>query len=324
MPVPGVDAVITRVVDRSGGTAVVSLPRPGGRGGSSRAGASAHTRYRLLRRAWRREIRWRFVIAAAALVVVVVPASVLLLGGGHRWLAGFFAGAAAGSLWALWQSPPGHVENWADGAVAERRTARVLRGLPASWQTVHDRSLGRGNLDHVVTGPGGVFPLDTKRWRGAAAVVDGQVQLRRPETPDRVEVYAGVPAAMRGTAAAVSDRLGLGGHRPWIQPVVVFWSDFPQEQVTTGGVAYVAGDHLAGWLLAQRERLDQGSGISHRRRDPRSAALGGNDRPAAPLRWTSFGPAEPVESRRRPSLARHTHKTETVAGETPRPPRLRR
>lgn len=281
MPVPGVDAVITVVVDRSGGTAVVSLPRPGGRGGGSRAGASAQNRYRLLRRAWRRDIRWRFVVAAAALVVVVVvPASVLLLGGGHRWLAGFFAGAAAGSLWALWQSWPGHVENWADGAVAERRTARVLRGLPASWQTVHDRSLGRGNLDHVVTGPGGVFLLDTKRWRGAAAVVDGKVQLRRPETPDRVEVYAGVPAAMRGTAAAVSDRLGLGGHRPWVQPVVVFWSDFPQEQVTTGGVAYVAGDHLAGWLLAQRERLDQGSGISHRRRDPRSAALGGNDRPA--------------------------------------------
>ena len=257
--------------------------------------ASAEFRYRLLRRAWRRDIRWRFVLAAAALVVVVVvPASVLLLGGGYRWWAGFFAGAAAGSLWALWQSPPGHVENWADGAVGERRTARVLRGLPASWQTVHDRSLGRGNLDHLVIGPGGVFLLDTKRWRGAAAVVDGQVQLRRPETPDLVEVYAGVPAAMRGSAAAVSDRLrGLGGHRPWVQPVVVFWGDFPQEQVKADGVAYVAGDHLTGWLLAQRERLDQTQvaavAAAIRDRLPPAATT---DQPA-PLRWTSSGQPRP-------------------------------
>jgi len=42
-----------------------------------------------------------------------------------------------------------------------------------------------------------------------------------------------------------------------VQLVVVFWGDFPQEHVKADGVAYVAGDHLAGWLLAQRERLDQ-------------------------------------------------------------------
>ncbi len=138
----------------------------------------------------------------------------------------------------MWQSPPGYVENWADGAVGERRTARVLRGLPASWQTVHDRSLGRGNLDHVVTGPGGVFLLDTKRWRGSAAVVDGQVRIHRPESPDQFQVDGRLPGAMKGTAAAVSERLaGLGGQRPWVQPVVVFWGDFPQEQVKTGGVA---------------------------------------------------------------------------------------
>ena len=59
------------------------------------------------------------------------------------------------------------------GAEGERRTARALEQLPATWRHLHDvRWPGRpfANLDHVVVGPGGIFVVDSKNWSGRIAV----------------------------------------------------------------------------------------------------------------------------------------------------------
>lgn len=57
-------------------------------------------------------------------------------------------GAAAGLWWALWSFPPGYAQNWADGALGERWTVQQLRRLHGDgWVVVHDRWLGRGNVD---------------------------------------------------------------------------------------------------------------------------------------------------------------------------------
>jgi hypothetical protein len=47
--------------------------------------------------------------------------------------------------------------------------ARALRAA------IHDVSPGRGNVDHVVVGPGGVFTIETKSHRGRIRVdrIDG-------------------------------------------------------------------------------------------------------------------------------------------------------
>jgi hypothetical protein len=43
----------------------------------------------------------------------------------------------------------------------------MLEELAASgWYVIHDVSLGRGNVDHVVVGPGGLFTIETKSHRG--------------------------------------------------------------------------------------------------------------------------------------------------------------
>ncbi len=38
------------------------------------------------------------------------------------------------------------------------------------WHVLHDIYLGRGNIDHVVVGPGGVYAVETKSHRGRIAV----------------------------------------------------------------------------------------------------------------------------------------------------------
>jgi hypothetical protein len=34
------------------------------------------------------------------------------------------------------------------------------------WYAIHDVSLGHGNVDHILIGPGGIFTIETKSHRG--------------------------------------------------------------------------------------------------------------------------------------------------------------
>jgi Nuclease-related domain len=43
----------------------------------------------------------------------------------------------------------------------------ILDGVAAhGWLTVHDASTGRGNIDHIAIGPGGVLTIETKSRHG--------------------------------------------------------------------------------------------------------------------------------------------------------------
>jgi Nuclease-related domain len=134
-----------------------------------RPGGSAHARWRRLRTAewaaWIRTLPWR---AAATLGIgavggllgsLLAPRLGLVLGG--------LAAVAAG--WGLrFKSSPEAVA-WRQGAAGERRTARLLAPLERhGWAILHDLAVpgSRANLDHLVIGPGGVFVLDSKQYRG--------------------------------------------------------------------------------------------------------------------------------------------------------------
>ncbi len=44
---------------------------------------------------------------------------------------------------------------------------QILEGLAAEgWCVIHDVSFGRGNIDHIVIGPGGIFTVETKSHGG--------------------------------------------------------------------------------------------------------------------------------------------------------------
>jgi Nuclease-related domain len=58
---------------------------------------------------------------------------------------------------------------WRRGAAGEWRTARLLGPLERhGWAVLHDLAVpgSRANIDHLVIGPGGVFVIDSKRYRG--------------------------------------------------------------------------------------------------------------------------------------------------------------
>jgi hypothetical protein len=134
-----------------------------------RPGASAHREYQrrraIERAAWTRGLPWR---AAAVL------AAGLLAGLGANQLAPHLttlavAVAAAGLAWRLRFGPSPDTMAWRRGANGERRTARLLAPLERrGWAVLHDLAIpgSAANIDHLVIGPGGVFVIDSKRYRG--------------------------------------------------------------------------------------------------------------------------------------------------------------
>jgi hypothetical protein len=134
-----------------------------------RPGGSAQARWRQLRAAewatWTRSLPWRLAatlgIGAAGGLVgnLIQPMMGLVLGG--------LAAMAAG--WGLRFRPSLDAVAWRRGAAGERRTARLLEPLERhGWVVLHDLAVpgSQANLDHLVIGPGGVFAVDSKQYRG--------------------------------------------------------------------------------------------------------------------------------------------------------------
>jgi hypothetical protein len=134
-----------------------------------RPGGSAQARWRQMRAAewaaWIRTMPWRVAAAlgigagAGLLGSLIAPRLVLVLGG--------LAAVAAG--WALRFRPSPEAIAWRRGAAGERRTARLLGPLEQlGWVLLHDLAVpgSRANIDHLAIGPGGIFVVDSKQYRG--------------------------------------------------------------------------------------------------------------------------------------------------------------
>lgn len=52
------------------------------------------------------------------------------------------------------------------GADAEHTVGRALKALPDSYHVIHDLTFEGFNIDHVVIGPTGIFPIETKSQAG--------------------------------------------------------------------------------------------------------------------------------------------------------------
>jgi hypothetical protein len=134
-----------------------------------RPGGSAQARWRRARAAeWAAWIR-TLPLRMAAIVVTGAGGGLLgsLLAPRLGLVVGGLAATAAG--WGLRFRPSPDACAWRRGAVGERRTARLLGPLERQgWVVLHDLAVpgSRANLDHLAIGPGGVFVIDSKLYRG--------------------------------------------------------------------------------------------------------------------------------------------------------------
>jgi hypothetical protein len=140
-----------------------------GRASVGRPGGSAQASWRRARAAewtiWTRTLPWRVAVivvsgvAGGLLGSLLAPRLGLAVGGLVALVAG----------WGLRFRPSPDACAWRRGAAGERHTARLLGPLERhGWVILHDLAVprSRANLDHLAIGPGGVFVIDSKQYRG--------------------------------------------------------------------------------------------------------------------------------------------------------------
>ncbi|HEX6262725.1 MAG TPA: nuclease-related domain-containing protein [Actinomycetota bacterium] len=105
--------------------------------------------------------------------------------------------------------------SWVRGLHGERAVAKALERLPAGYRVIHDLDIGRGNVDHVVIGPTGVFAIETKAWSGRLLARAGRLLHNgRDAAETRRQAVSGALAVRRHLDAA-------GMSHTWVEAIIV-------------------------------------------------------------------------------------------------------
>jgi hypothetical protein len=209
-----------------------------------RPGGSAQATWRRLRAAewalWTRTLPWRVA------VIVGIGAGGGLLGSQLAPRLGLLVAtlAAAAAGWGLRFRPSPDAVAWRRGAAGERHTARLLDPLERhGWAVLHDLGIpgSRANLDHLLIGPGGVFVIDSKQYRGRL-VVDPSGRLWHGRFPLAPTVRA-VSFEADQAAQVLTDPDVV------VVPVMaIHGAQVPWGKVVMEGVPVVAARHLPSML----------------------------------------------------------------------------
>jgi hypothetical protein len=218
------------------------------------SGEYAQDRYQRGLRSWRRRTRFPLLVRLTPIAVTAVGVAVVFKSAVVSFTAGVMVGICLMTFIVIRDLPPRHVLNWGRGAEGERWTAKELAPLARyGWTVEHDLQRPRGNRDHVVHGPSGIYLIETKHLAGRVTVENGVLTTRQLDDDEEVYRNERLAKRMRAEAAALADEIGARERRRrWVQPVVTIWGDFGEGFVEADGVVYLGGAQLRSWLL-QRE-----------------------------------------------------------------------
>lgn len=178
----------------------------------SRAGLSALRRHR------KNMMPWSYVLFAAifiALVVIVLP----LVSLAPFWV-GIPAILILLAIYRVWDKKTDKTNNtWGEGARGEARVGAELERLyEEGFHIFHDWDKGKGNVDHFIVGPQGVFAIETKAWTGEITSHNGRLKRNGKYVPDNSPVRQAIANAM-----AVRDLIGeTHRKKPFVVPVLCF------------------------------------------------------------------------------------------------------
>jgi Nuclease-related domain len=132
------------------------------------------------------------------------------------------------------------VDRWLRGAAGEERVGAILDALhDRGWRALHDVDTGRGNIDHVLVGPGGVLSVETKSHRGRVSVEHLDERMFK-------QAYAQAKHVERITGQRVA-------------PLLVFSDAYLDRPVSRRrGVTVLPARMLAGHLGRRTARLSAG------------------------------------------------------------------
>ena len=160
---------------------------------------------------------WSYVLFGVLLVVVV---EVLFLAGlVPLWMA-ISCIPAMLATYLVWDKKTDKTNNtWGEGGRGEKMVGAELERLrEEGFHVFHDWDKGRGNVDHFLVGPQGVFAVETKAWTGEITAEGGRLKRDGRFVPDNRPVKQAM-----GNAFDVRGLIGRAhGEEPFVVPVLCF------------------------------------------------------------------------------------------------------
>jgi hypothetical protein len=143
-----------------------------------------------------------------------------------------------------------HAKQAERGAIAEEKTGAIIEGLPEGNFIIHDFNTGRGNIDHILVGPKGVFTLEVKSHRGTVTFDNGSL-LRdgQPFEKDFLKQAWAECFAVREILAKWDIK------EPKAEPLIVFSNAFVKVRGKANGVAVINLKFLSTFLERLSDRL---------------------------------------------------------------------
>lgn len=140
------------------------------------------------------------------------------------------------------------------GAIAEEKTGAILEeGLPEGNFIIHDFDTGRGNIDHILVGPKGIFTLEVKSHRGTVTFANGRLMRDgQPFEKDFLKQAWAECFAVREILAKWEIKEPSG------EPLIIFSNAFVKVSGKAKGVTVINLKFLPTFLERLPDRLTTG------------------------------------------------------------------
>jgi len=136
-------------------------------------------------------------------------------------------------------------KRWSKGSKGEKLVAHELNELPEDYYVFNDLMIPtlRGNIDHVVIGPTGIYALETKNYSTNYTINgDDWTQYRRPDKIIRKDPGKQAIRSAKGLKKYLAQK-GLRGLK-WVNALVVLINDDTYEIKTIPKNYYVLNHSL--------------------------------------------------------------------------------
>ena len=162
---------------------------------------------------------WLPVFFVPALGYPAVMLAFVVPGKMNVWNANLLAALCIGALYLMSRKTDALDARWGEGARGEFRVGEELEKLhKVGFHVFHDwYSENRGNVDHFVVGPQGVFAVETKAWTGEVTCEGGEILVDgKPPGKDPIR-------QVKGEAADVSRLVQESRSvKTWVRPILCF------------------------------------------------------------------------------------------------------
>ncbi len=148
---------------------------------------------------------------------------------------------------------------WMSGAKGEEKVAKCLRSLNGKFHVFHDVLLPRtkGDIDHVVVGPNGVFVIETKNNNGTISCNgDSWSQWKTGKKGGRYKGRLGSPSKQaKRNATLLANLIGRRLHtRFFVNAIVVFANKKAMLNIKNSTVAVLRTHELCDFIENYRSR----------------------------------------------------------------------